>query len=246
MSQDTTVLPIPLQNFLASQRAKLEWLRYRTGQPLLQADRLPHQVMFIAEGAVRLIADDPATGPFTLARLGSGDALGWCGLLRNRPCEAAIAMEPTLVAALPAKQFLNLLPLEKGLAQGCLVPDRSELADLLLAWIARQPHRYDDLPGLLAELWRPGALQLLTGDNLQQARSLDAGWLWLPSTPLTNPAPEGTPLERWSPDNASADLPLGARLLGIKRAVLEEALAARRTSGSPSMSTRRPTRSRHR
>ena len=62
MSQDTTVLPIPLQNFLASQRTKLEWLRYRTGQPLLQSDRLPHQVMFIAEGAVRLIGEDPASG----------------------------------------------------------------------------------------------------------------------------------------------------------------------------------------
>ena len=69
MSQDAAQLPIPLQGVLASQRSKLQWLRYRTGQPLLQADRLPHQVMFIAEGAVRLIADDPATGPFTLDRL---------------------------------------------------------------------------------------------------------------------------------------------------------------------------------
>ena len=88
MSENVTALPIPLQNFLASQRAKLEWLRYRTGQPLLQSDRLPHQVMFIAEGAVRLIGDDPASGPFTLARLFTGEAIGWCGLVRNRPCEA--------------------------------------------------------------------------------------------------------------------------------------------------------------
>ena len=154
MSPDASPLPIPLQGVLASQRSKLQWLRYRTGQPLLQADRLPHQVMFIAEGAVRLIADDPATGPFTLARLGSSDAVGWCGLVRNQPCEAAIAMEPTLVAALPAKQFLQLLPQEITLQQGCLEPNRSELAELLLAWLARQPQRYDDLPGLLAE---PGA-----------------------------------------------------------------------------------------
>ena len=121
MSQDAAQLPVPLQGVLASQRSKLQWLRYRTGQPLLQADRLPHQVMFIAEGAVRLIADDPATGPFTLARLGSGDALGWCGLVRNRPCEAAIAMEPTLVAALPSQQFLELLPLEAALQHQVLL-----------------------------------------------------------------------------------------------------------------------------
>ena len=36
MSQDPApLLPIPLQGVLASQRSKLQWLRY-TGQPLLQ------------------------------------------------------------------------------------------------------------------------------------------------------------------------------------------------------------------
>ncbi len=227
MSENASSLPVPLQSVLASQRSHLQWLRYRTGQPLLQADRLPHQVMFIAEGAVRLIGDDPSSGPFTLARLGSGDALGWCGLVRGLPCEAAIAMESTLVAALPAKQFLRLLPDEAVLQQGCLEPDRSELAQLLLAWIARQPQRYDDLPGLLAELWRPGALQLLSGDALRQAGDLDESWLWLPSAPLGPEARLGDPIKRWRPSGADRDLPLGPRLLGIQRAALNEALQAR-------------------
>ena len=229
MSQDVTTLPIPLQNFLASQRTKLEWLKYRTGQPLLQSDRLPHQVMFIAEGAVRLIGEDPASGPFTLARLGSGEAIGWCGLVRNRPCEAVTAMEPTLVAALPAKQFLQLLPDDPTLQQGCLEPSRSELAELLLAWISRQPQRYEDLPGLLAELWRPGALQLLSGEALRSACSLDDDWLWLPSAPLLPRSPLGVAIERWSPTTASRQLPLGGRLLGIRRDALNEALAVRST-----------------
>ena len=227
MSENASSLPVPLQSVLASQRSHLQWLRYRTGQPLLQADRLPHQVMFIAEGAVRLIGDDPSSGPFTLARLGSGDALSWCGLVRGLPCEAAIAMEPTLVAALPAKQFLRLLPDEAVLQQGCLEPDRSELAQLLLAWIARQPQRYDDLPGLLAELWRPGALQLLSGDALRQAGDLDDSWLWLPSAPLGPEARLSDSIKRWRPSGADRDLPLGPRLLGIQRAALNEALQAR-------------------
>ena len=230
MSPDASTLPIPLQSVLASQRSKLQWLRYRTGQPLLQADRLPHQVMFIAEGAVRLIADDPATGPFTLARLGSGDAVGWCGLMRNQPCEAAIAMEPTLVAALPARQFLELLPRELTLQQGCLEANRSELAELLLAWVSRQTQRYDDLPGLLAELWRPGALKLLTGEQLNKSTSLDPDWLWLASAPLSNDSPRGFSIERWSPSPEASALPLGARLLGIQRAALNEALSARSSS----------------
>ncbi|WP_413404389.1 MULTISPECIES: peptidase domain-containing ABC transporter [unclassified Synechococcus] len=229
MSQDTSSLPVPLQGVLASQRSKLQWLRYRTGQALLQADRLPHQVMFIAEGAVRLIADDPATGPFTLARLGSGDAVGWCGLLRNRPCEAAIAMEPTLVAALPAKLFLELLGLDPSLQQGCLEPNRSELAELLLAWLARQPQRYDDLPGLLAELWRPGALQLVIGEQLGDTTDLDSEYLWLQSAPLPSESPVGSEIKHWKADSASNALPFGGRLIGIQRAALDEALSARRT-----------------
>ena len=234
MSENVTALPIPLQNFLASQRAKLEWLRYRTGQPLLQSDRLPHQVMFIAEGAVRLIGDDPASGPFTLARLFTGEAIGWCGLVRNRPCEAVTAMEPTVVAALPARQFLQLLPSDPTLQKGCLEPARSELAELLMAWISRQPHRYSDLPGLFTELWRPGALQLLSGEALSSACPLDDNWLWLPSAPLTPRAPLGVAIEHWSPSKESRELPLGGRLLGIRRDALNEALAVRATRPSTS------------
>jgi ATP-binding cassette subfamily B protein len=78
----------------------LQWLKYQTGQALLQCDQIPHQVFFIAEGSVRLVATDPATGPFTLSRLGPGDSLGWCGLVRGIPCETALAMEPTLVGSL--------------------------------------------------------------------------------------------------------------------------------------------------
>ena len=229
MSNNEAPLPIPMQGWLAAQRSKLQWLRYRTGQPLLQADRLPHQVMFIAEGAVRLIANDPASGPFTLARLGSGDVLGWCGLVRGRPCEAAIAMEPTLVAALPAQQFLELLPQEKALQQGCIEADRSEFAELLLGWLSRQPQRYDDIPGLIAELWRPGALQLRSGEQLQRSCSLDDSWLWLPSAPMPLESPVGTAIDHWTPTSEAKQLPMGARLLAIQRSALEEALAARRT-----------------
>ena len=182
-----SMLPIPQGGWLAKQpvsmqkalNAHLQWVRYTTGQPLLQADRLPHQVMFIADGAVRLIADDPATGPFTLARLGVGDALGWCGLIRGRPSETAIAMEPTLVAAIPSRQFLRLLKSEKSLGQACLDPDRSELAELLLAWLRHQPDRFEDVPGFIAEMWRPSALRLLSGASLQKSCSLDQDWLWL-------------------------------------------------------------------
>ncbi len=219
--------PSSLQDSL---RAHLQWVRYRTGQPLLQADRLPHQVMIIAEGAVRLVAEDPATGPFSLARLGVGDALGWCGLVRGQPTETAIAMEPSLVAAIPARQFLSLLASESALRQACLEPDRTELAELLLAWLTHQPQHYEDLPGLLAEMWRPGAVRVLTGEDLQQATSLDPGWLWLPSAPLEAGDSIGIAIERWLPassEHSGVSLPLGPRLLGLSRSALQEALQLR-------------------
>ena len=229
---DQSPLPIPQQGWLAAQstalqqvlRAHVQWVRYCTGQPLLQADRLPHQVMVIAEGSVRLVAQDPAGSPFTLARLGPGDVLGWCSLVRAIPCETALASEPTLVAAIPAPQFLRLLNEESALRQLCLEPDRSELAALLLPWLAGQPQRYDDLPGLLAELWRPNVLQLLAGDALAGSVELDPSRLWLASAPLIGQP--GQPLSRWDPPE-SQGLPLGPRLLGLEREALLQALRQR-------------------
>lgn len=233
-----SILPTSASGWLAKQpasmqealKAHVKWVRYKTGQPLLQADRLPHQVMFIADGAVRLIADDPSKGPFTLARLGIGDALGWCGLIRGTPSETAIAMEPTLVAAISARQFLSLLKSDQSICQACLEPDRTELAELLFAWLQHQSHLYEDIPGLIAELWRPNALQLLTGSSLDNDFTFDQDWLWLLSAPNSSSNLFGMALDRWDVNQVkalSASLPLGARVLGISRAALQEALQAR-------------------
>jgi len=227
-------LPILQRGWLAEQsatlqqalRSHLQWFRYRTGQALLQRDRLPHQVMFIAEGSVRLVADDPATGPFTLARLGPGDALGWCGLVRGVPCETALAMEPSLVGALPAAEFLKVLRSDPALQRACQEVDRSELAELLLAWLAAQPQRYRDAPGLIEALWQPGGLQVLTGAELAQPQELPADHLWLQSVPQSAP-PQAC--SHW-PGGGGTD---AARLVGIRRSLLEPALHERFSQSEP-------------
>jgi ATP-binding cassette subfamily B protein len=233
MPEDPSLLVLQ-QGWLADQssslqhalRTHLQWLRYRTGQALLQRDRLPHQVMFIAQGAVRLVADDPRHGPFTLSRLGPGDALGWCGLVRGIPCETALAMEPTLVGALPAAQFLKVLRTDPALQQACQQVDRSELAELVLAWLAHQPHRYQDHPGLLDELWAQAQPTVLAGPALQQPCPLPQDQLWLPSVPAAQPV---QPLSHWP--GAPPETP--ARLVGLTRAALEAALATRRQIAAP-------------
>ena len=220
-------LPILQQGWLAEQSptlqqallSHLQWFRYRTGQALLQRDRLPHQVMFIAEGKVRLVADDPATGPFTLARLGPGDAVGWSGLVRGVPCETALAMAPTLVGAIPAAEFLKVLRSDPALQRACREVDRSEMAELVLGWLAVQPQRYSDAQGLLAELWQPGAVTVLAGGELAAAAELPADRLWLQSVPQSYPPQVCTTVANQ------------ARLVGISLAVLEPTLEQRRSGG---------------
>jgi len=232
---DVTNLPILQRGWLAEQsatlqqalRSHLQWLRYRTGQALLQRDRLPHQVIFIAEGSVRLVADDPATGPFTLAKLGPGDALGWCGLVRGVPCETALAIEPTLVGALPAAEFLKVLRSDAALQRACGAADRSELAELLLGWLAAQPQRYRDAPGLLELLWQPGGLQVLAGAELARPRELPADHLWLASVPQSLPPQV---CSHW--DGQRGEVP--PRLVGLRRGLLEPALSERLSQADPS------------
>ena len=101
------------------------WHRYNAGRTLLQADRLPHEVALIQQGRVRLVTSDPHTGPFTLTRLGSGGAVGWVGLVRGQPCETVLAIEPTVVAAIPAPRFLALLQEWPELQERVQQPDPS-------------------------------------------------------------------------------------------------------------------------
>lgn len=201
-------------------RSHLQWLKYHTGQPLLQCDQLPHQVFFIAEGSVRLVATDPVTGPFTLARLGPGDSLGWCGLVRGIPSETALAMEPTLVGALPAKEFLKVLRADPALQKACSQVDRSELAQLLLGWLATQPQRFNDSQGLLHLLWQPDYLKILNSSDINSQCLLPSDFLWLPSVPYSIPVNE---IVSWSGASNNQNF----RLLGIRRLILNPALTER-------------------
>ena len=162
---------------------EVHWQHYSTGRTVLQADRLPHQVCLIQRGRLRLVAHDPTTGPFTLARLGSGDAVGWLGLVRGQPCETALAMEPTVVAAIAAPRFLALLKEWPELQTLVQQLHPSELAEALLqAWAAQpqaRPQRQQQLahwlqaPTLHSELVR-----LQQAGAHAEAEPEDPAWHW--------------------------------------------------------------------
>ena len=129
-----TRLPPNLQTELESQTSLL---RYRLGQILLHDETMPHQVMLILEGDVRLLTPNLSGGRLTLERIGTGDCLGWVGLLRNRPCEHAIASTDVTVAVFPASLFRRLLQEQPSLLDW--FGSRSTLSELY-AIASRHPN----------------------------------------------------------------------------------------------------------
>ncbi|NJN23322.1 MAG: cyclic nucleotide-binding domain-containing protein [Acaryochloridaceae cyanobacterium RL_2_7] len=74
-------------------------LRYPLGRTVLISKSLPTQFYLVYQGQVRLLGYDPRNDkPQTLSLLSPGDALGWLGIVRNEPCETAIA-PPTQFAS---------------------------------------------------------------------------------------------------------------------------------------------------
>jgi ATP-binding cassette, subfamily B, bacterial HlyB/CyaB len=94
-------------------------LRYPIGRAILTAQKRPTQFSLIYQGQVRLLGYDPRTRteiPLTLQLLEPGAAVGWVGLVRNHPCETAIAASDTICFNLPAQLFLQLIAQEPAVA----------------------------------------------------------------------------------------------------------------------------------
>ena len=87
-----------------------EFTRYRMGQTVLMREQMPGQVTIVYSGQVRLLAYDPHNQtPTTLQLLEKGEILGWAGILRDRPCETAIASTEAVCINIPADYFLALV-----------------------------------------------------------------------------------------------------------------------------------------
>jgi ATP-binding cassette subfamily B protein len=100
-------LPPDVQTALMGQ---IRPLRYRMGQTLLMRDKIPHHIVILYDGQVRLIGYDATTKlPLTLQRLEAGDMVGWVSLLRGIPCETAIASTETVALTLATEPFFALL-----------------------------------------------------------------------------------------------------------------------------------------
>jgi ATP-binding cassette subfamily B protein len=90
---------------------------FRLGQTLLEAHQQPTAVYCLLQGQLRVLAPNSGgASAATIDRLGPGALVGWCGLVRRRPCEAVRAMGPVKVLELSAEHFEALLEADPSFA----------------------------------------------------------------------------------------------------------------------------------
>jgi ATP-binding cassette, subfamily B, bacterial HlyB/CyaB len=114
----------PLQAQLAEQ---LQPLQLRPGQKLHDFESLPPGIVLVAQGQLRLLAQDSEGQPFTIERLGAGRTAGALSLLRGVAQFALAAAERTQLWLLPAAAFLHAIQQEPELLTSFSRPSLEEL-----------------------------------------------------------------------------------------------------------------------
>ncbi|MEH2386390.1 MAG: peptidase domain-containing ABC transporter [Nostoc sp.] len=102
---------------IANLSEQLQAWRYRIGQKIIGKESLPDRITIIYEGQVRLLGYDPQTQlPITLKLLQPGEIIGEIGLLRDVPCETAIASTEVVCLTLNASAYFSFLALYPAFA----------------------------------------------------------------------------------------------------------------------------------
>jgi len=91
------------------------------GQTLLRSNVMETHGFLLIEGTLRLLGLDPVLNDlFTVGRLNPGELVGVIDLLRQGPCEAAIARQPCRLLSLPLGLILELMHDDSGLQKGLI------------------------------------------------------------------------------------------------------------------------------
>ncbi|RCJ14735.1 peptidase C39 [Nostoc sp. ATCC 43529] len=143
---------------IANVSQQLQAWRYRLGQKIIGKESLPQQITIIYEGQVRLLGYEPQTQiPTTLKLLQPGEIIGEIGLLREIPCETAIASTEVVCLTLSAAVYFQLLESYPAFAEAR--KNRSNLVEV-----------FDILGGY----WQKQAIATLNLKELTQTALLDA------------------------------------------------------------------------
>jgi ATP-binding cassette, subfamily B, bacterial HlyB/CyaB len=128
--------------------------RYRIGQPLLVREKMPTQVLVIYQGTARLIGyDRRQQSPVSLGLVEPKTVLGWASLIRDIPCETAIASTEVICIAIPAADFLACLSAEPTFAKHVEAQfSPAELCELLSLELQRRADSVTKLKDLVFQV----------------------------------------------------------------------------------------------
>ncbi|MFN6535471.1 MAG: peptidase domain-containing ABC transporter [Nostoc sp. EkiNYC01] len=151
---------------------QLQAWRYRLGQKLIGKESLPEHITIIYEGQVRLLGYEPQTQiPITLKLLQPGEIIGEIGLLRDVPCETAIASTEVVCLTLSAAAYFQLLEAYPAFAEAR--KNRSNLVEVF---------------DILSSYWQKQAIATLNLKELTQTA--------LPEATIQYLTPGKTPFEQ--------------------------------------------------
>ncbi|MEH2068631.1 MAG: peptidase domain-containing ABC transporter [Nostoc sp.] len=149
---------------IANVSQQLQAWRYRLGQKLIGKENLPQQISIVYEGQVRLLGYEPQTQiPTTLKLLQPGEIIGEIGLLRDIPCETAIASTEVICLTLSAAVYFQLLDTYPAFAQAR--KNRSNLVEVF---------------DILGSYWQKQAIATLNLKELTQTALPEATIDYLP------------------------------------------------------------------
>ena len=95
---------------LANIEKKCEWLEYSPGDVVIDLAASTTNVFFVVKGQLKAMDYLSDEHEVALAELGPGDSFGELSAIDMKVRSARVtAMEPTLLASLPSKDFKNLL-----------------------------------------------------------------------------------------------------------------------------------------
>jgi ATP-binding cassette, subfamily B, bacterial HlyB/CyaB len=188
-------------------------LRYPIGRALTTAKVMPTQVSLIYQGQVRILGYDPRTeAPITLELLEPGQLVGWLSLLRNWPCETAIASTETVCLTLPASIFLKLVEKELSVTQYYQQqPSIVEVFDILGQQLVQTADGSSDLKTLTSESWPKAVVQTL---SRRSKDPLDPNYCWYVSG-----SPNAAEIGQLVTETSVSQISTPVRLIGLPLSV---------------------------
>jgi ATP-binding cassette subfamily B protein len=195
--------------------SKCQLLRYRTGQPIYERDKMPAQLVILYEGQARILGYDPYKQSLASLRLAqSGEVLGWTALVRATACETVIASTETIAIVIPSHEFVHYLGNEPGFGEAFEQrASEIEIFELLALELQRQANATANLKDLTFKLL-PDARIVNIPKGRSSKPAIDPNWLWIVSRGSVGEVEVGN---RLNPDALGSKIQsdTGARLLGL-------------------------------